>query len=47
MSIAIKIGAPVLLTPSFLLPCVVIAVLGVCISNIYLKAQMSVKRETR
>ena len=42
-----KLGGPVLFTPIFLLPGVLIALLGVYIGNIYLRAQMSVKREKR
>ena len=42
-----KLGGPVLFTPIFLLPGVLIAFLGVYIGNIYLRAQMSVKREKR
>lgn len=43
----IKLGGPVLFTPIFLLPGVLIAVFGVYIGNVYLRAQMSVKREKR
>ena len=43
----IKLGGPVLFTPVFLLPGVLIGVLGGYIGNIYLRAQMSVKREMR
>ena len=42
-----KLGGPVFFTPIFLLPGVSIAFLGVYIGNLYLKAQMSVKREKR
>ncbi|KDR83119.1 hypothetical protein GALMADRAFT_238944 [Galerina marginata CBS 339.88] len=41
----VKLTGPVIFTPIFLLPGIFIAVLGVYIGNIYLKAQMSVKRE--
>ncbi|KDR71021.1 hypothetical protein GALMADRAFT_254171 [Galerina marginata CBS 339.88] len=41
----VKLSGPVIFTPIFLLPGIFIAVLGVYIGNIYLKAQMSVKRE--
>ncbi|PPQ71032.1 hypothetical protein CVT26_011497, partial [Gymnopilus dilepis] len=41
----VKLAGPVIFTPIFLLPGVVIGVVGVYLSNIYLKAQMSVKRE--
>jgi len=40
-----KLGGPVLFTPIFLLPGVLITIFGVYIGNIYLRAQMSVKRE--
>jgi hypothetical protein len=43
----VKLGGPVLFTPIFLLPGVLIAIFGVYIGNIYLRAQMSVKREKR
>ena len=43
----VKLAGPVIFTPIFLLPGVVIGVVGVYLSNIYLKAQMSVKREMR
>jgi hypothetical protein len=43
----IKLAGPVLFTPVFLLPGGLITILGVYIGNIYLKAQMSVKREKR
>ena len=42
-----KLGGPVLFMPIFLLPGVSIALLGMYIGNIYLRAQMSVKREKR
>ena len=42
-----KLAGPVIFTPIFLLPGVVIAGLGIYIGNIYLKAQISVKREMR
>ena len=47
VEMATKLGGPVLFTPIFLLPGVLIALLGVYIGNIYLRAQMSVKREKR
>src|ERR1700678_3867645 len=40
-AMVIKLGGPVLFTPVFLLPGVLIGVLGVYIGNIYLRAQMS------
>ncbi|KAF8157953.1 multidrug resistance-associated ABC transporter [Crassisporium funariophilum] len=41
----VKLGGPVIFTPIFLLPGVLILFLGVQLGNIYLRAQMSVKRE--
>ncbi|KAF8966908.1 multidrug resistance-associated ABC transporter [Flammula alnicola] len=41
----VKLSGPVIFTPIFLAPGILITVLGVYIGNIYLKAQMSVKRE--
>ena len=43
----VKLGGPVFFSPIFLIPGVLIAVLGMYLGNIYLKAQMSVKREMR
>ncbi|KAF8803422.1 multidrug resistance-associated ABC transporter [Phlegmacium glaucopus] len=45
VDMVVKLGAPILFTPIFLLPGILIAAIGVYIGNIYLKAQMSVKRE--
>ena len=47
VSMAIKLGSSVIFTPVFLLPGVLIATLGVYIGNIYMRAQMPVKREMR
>ena len=47
VEMTIRLGGPVFFTPVFLLPGVLITVLGVYIGNIYLRAQMSVKREMR
>ena len=47
VSMAIKLGGSVIFAPVFLLPGVFIATLGVYIGNIYLRAQMPVKREMR
>ena len=47
LSMAIKLGGSVVFTPVFLLPGVLIATLGVYIGNIYMRAQMPVKREMR
>ncbi|KAF8803435.1 multidrug resistance-associated ABC transporter [Phlegmacium glaucopus] len=44
-AMVVNLGAPVLFTPVFLLPGILIAAVGVYIANIYLRAQMSVKRE--
>ncbi|KAF9480291.1 multidrug resistance-associated ABC transporter [Pholiota conissans] len=41
----VKLTGPVIFTPAFLLPGLLVAGLGIYIGNIYLKAQMSVKRE--
>lgn len=40
-----KLGAVVIYTPTFILPAIVIAVLGGYLGQIYMKAQLSVKRE--
>jgi len=42
-----KLGAVVLFTPLFFFPGLVVAIVGVYLGNLYLKAQLSVKRETR
>jgi uncharacterized membrane protein YciS (DUF1049 family) len=42
-----KLGAIVLFTPLFLFPGVGVAISGFYLGNMYLKAQLSVKRETR
>jgi uncharacterized membrane protein YjjB (DUF3815 family) len=41
----IKLGAVVLYTPTFLLPSILVAAVGGWLGTIYLKAQLSVKRE--
>lgn len=41
----VRLMGPVIFTPIFLIPGILVAALGVYIGNIYLKAQMSVKRE--
>jgi hypothetical protein len=43
----VKLAGPVFFSPIFLVPGVLVAVLGIYLANIYLKAQMSVKREMR
>ena len=45
MSMVVKFGAVVILTPIFLIPGVLVAVLGGICGQIYIKAQLSVKRE--
>lgn len=45
ITMLIKFGAVVLFTPAFLLPGVVVAILGGCTGQIYIAAQLSVKRE--
>jgi hypothetical protein len=42
-----KLGAIVLFTPLFLVPGVGVAIFGFYLGNMYLKAQLSVKRESR
>jgi ABC-type multidrug transport system fused ATPase/permease subunit len=42
-----KLAGPVIFTPIFLIPGLFIAALGMFISNLYLRAQMSVKRHMR
>jgi len=47
MGMVTRLGVVVLFTPIFLLPGVVIAIVGIFIGNMYLRAQLSVKREKR
>jgi len=47
VSMFVKLGGTVLFSTMFLFPGVLIGILGAYIGNIYLKAQMSVKREMR
>ncbi|KAH9480844.1 ATP-binding cassette transporter abc4 [Psilocybe cubensis] len=42
----VRLAGPVIMTPIILGPGILIAVIGIYIGNIYLKAQISVKRET-
>ena len=42
-----KLGAIVLFTPLVLVPSIGVTIFGVYLGNMYLKAQLSVKRETR
>lgn len=45
VTMLVKFGAVVLLTPAFLLPGILVAVLGGWCGQIYIAAQLSVKRE--
>ena len=45
LSMLIKFGAVVLFTPVFLIPGILVAVLGSACGQIYIQAQLSVKRE--
>ncbi|KAH7927390.1 P-loop containing nucleoside triphosphate hydrolase protein [Leucogyrophana mollusca] len=45
LTMIIKVGAIVLITPPFLLPGVIVGVVGGFIGRVYMKAQLSVKRE--
>ena len=45
MSMLVKFAAVVILTPIFLIPGVLVAVLGGICGQIYIRAQLSVKRE--
>ena len=45
LSCIIKIGAVLLFTPVFLLPAIFVAMLGGFLGNVYMKAQLAVKRE--
>ncbi|KAH7905305.1 P-loop containing nucleoside triphosphate hydrolase protein [Hygrophoropsis aurantiaca] len=45
VTILIKLGAIVLVTPAFLLPGIIVGVVGGFVGRIYVKAQLSVKRE--
>ena len=47
LCMVVKLSGPVIFTPIFLIPGLIITIIGVYIGNIYLKAQMSVKREMR
>ena len=42
-----KLGAIVLFTPLFLVPSIGVTIFGFYLGNMYLKAQLSVKHETR
>ncbi|KAL4069345.1 P-loop containing nucleoside triphosphate hydrolase protein [Scleroderma citrinum] len=45
ISLFFKLGAVVLLTPAFLLPGILVGVLGTWVGRVYMRAQLSVKRE--
>ena len=45
LTMLLKLAAVILFTPSFLLPGVLLAVAGGWIGQVYIKAQLSVKRE--
>ena len=45
LEMIMKLGVVVLMSPIFLLPGIVIAVLGAWVGEIYMKAQLAVKRE--
>lgn len=45
LSMVIRLASVLVYTPIFLLPAVVIAVFGLWIGQVYMKAQLSVKRE--
>jgi len=47
LSMLTRLGAIVLFTPLFAFPGLGVALLGIGLGNIYLKAQLSVKREVR
>lgn len=41
----LKVGAVVFMLPLYIVPTVIVAVLGALISQVYMRAQLSVKRE--
>ena len=45
MTLIIKLGMVVLFAPIFLLPALVIAMLGGYLGNVYIRSQLSIKRE--
>lgn len=47
ISMMVKLTGPALLTPSVVVPGVLIAALGIFTGRMYLKAQISLKRESR
>ena len=42
-----KLVVIIIFTPIFLFPSVAFSMVGLCLGNVYLRAQLSVKRETR
>jgi len=47
VEMAIKMGVILIFTPLFLIPAFLLATLGLYLGNIYMKSQLSVKREAR
>ena len=45
LSVVTRLGAVVLFTPTFLLPALGVAAFGAWLGQVYMKAQLSVKRE--
>lgn len=45
LNLLVKLGTVVLFTPAFLLPAVFLGVFGAFLGNVYIKAQLSIKRE--
>lgn len=45
MTLIIKLGVVVVFTPIFLIPAVIIAILGGYLGNVYIRLQLSIKRE--
>lgn len=45
LTMAVRLGAVFLFTPYFVIPAIGIALFGVWIGQVYIKAQLSVKRE--
>lgn len=43
--LVVFLAAIIVYTPMFLLPALVLAALGIVLGNIYIKAQLSIKRE--
>lgn len=47
ITLLFRIGGIMIFTPLFVFPGLVVAAIGLYISNVYLKAQLSIKREMR